>query len=119
MEAIGQKCGCGNSNQPVRLELRTTEEKCPWITNENVEAKSTKHFIIGHIQASEWQVPQISTKLIWRDYLGVLMVRWGFKRNNYRVDPGLYAVGSPNEYSDVLVTANYKLTFDIVRKNLG
>jgi hypothetical protein len=34
------------------------------------------------------------------------------------VNPGLYAVGTPNERSEVLVTANYKLTFDVVRKNL-
>jgi len=26
-------------------------------------------------------------------------------------DPGLYAIGIPNERSDVFVTANYKFTF--------
>ena len=45
-------------------------------------------------------------------------MRWGIRRNHYRVKPGLYAVGAPNERSDVFVTANYKLTFDIVRENL-
>jgi len=35
------------------------------------------------------------------------------------VDPGLYAVGSPNGDSPVLVSANYKLTFDVLRKNLS
>jgi acetyl-CoA decarbonylase/synthase complex subunit gamma len=35
------------------------------------------------------------------------------------VDPGLYAVGIPNERSDIFVTANYKLSFDLVRKNLN
>jgi len=43
----------------------------------------------------------------------------GIRRDKYRVNPGLYAVGTPNEYSDVLGTANYKLSFDIVRKNLN
>jgi hypothetical protein len=35
------------------------------------------------------------------------------------VTPGLYAVGKPANASDVFVTANYKLTFDTLRKNLG
>jgi hypothetical protein len=40
-------------------------------------------------------------------------------RMAYTVEPGLYAVGSPDKDSEVLVTANYKLTFDIVRRNLA
>jgi hypothetical protein len=46
------------------------------------------------------------------------MVRWGINRDNYRVNPGLYAIGTPGPDSDVFVTANYKLTFDNLRKNL-
>lgn len=34
------------------------------------------------------------------------------------VDPGLYALGSPNDKSPVLVTANYKLSFDALRSSL-
>jgi len=34
------------------------------------------------------------------------------------VEPGLYAVGSPGEDSDVLVSANYKLSFDHLRVSL-
>ncbi len=33
-------------------------------------------------------------------------------------EPGLYALGEPDENSPVIVTANYKLTFDIVRSKL-
>lgn len=36
----------------------------------------------------------------------------------YRVSPGLYAVGSPEAGSPVLVTANYKMTFDLLRNAL-
>lgn len=36
----------------------------------------------------------------------------------YRVDPGLYAVGHPDENSPILVSANYKLSFDILRSSL-
>ena len=31
---------------------------------------------------------------------------------NYKVNPGLYKIGSPSKDSHVLVTANFKLTFD-------
>ena len=34
---------------------------------------------------------------------------------HYTVDPGLYAVGDPDERSPVLVTANYKMSFDMLR----
>jgi len=36
----------------------------------------------------------------------------------YAVDPGLYALGTPDRSSAVLVTANYKLTFDRLRQAL-
>jgi hypothetical protein len=37
----------------------------------------------------------------------------------YTVAPGLYGVGAPGRDSDVFVTANYKLSFDIVRRELA
>jgi len=40
-------------------------------------------------------------------------------RMRYTVDPGIYAVGSPNRGSPVLVTANYKLSFDLLRRELA
>jgi len=45
-------------------------------------------------------------------------VRWNIGRYTYTVDPGLYAVGAPDPLSPVLVTANYKLTFDALRREL-
>jgi CO dehydrogenase/acetyl-CoA synthase gamma subunit (corrinoid Fe-S protein) len=39
-------------------------------------------------------------------------------RNNYIVEPGMYAVGAPDKSSDVLVSANYKLSFDALRQVL-
>ncbi len=49
------------------------------------------------------------------DRLGAVLTRVGITRNSYAVTPGLYCVGSPDENSPVVVTANYKLTFDAVR----
>jgi hypothetical protein len=52
------------------------------------------------------------------DTLGAWKVRWDIGRMNYKVDPGLYSVGKPDADSPVLVSANYKLTFDRLRKEL-
>ena len=78
----------------------------------------SQNYIIGQIQCTIGSVLQVSAKYEKRDILGAVMVRWGINRDNYRVTPGLYAIGSPESSSDVFVTANYKLSFDILRKNL-
>ena len=54
----------------------------------------------------------------WADHWGALKVRWGVGRMRYTIDPGLYALGSLDNLSPVLVTANYKLTFDRLRQAL-
>ena len=37
---------------------------------------------------------------------------------HYTIEPGLYALGKPDEGSSVLVTANYKMSFDKLRRAL-
>ena len=64
------------------------------------------------------EIEAVSTSLSFKDICGAWKVRWGFGRMDYTVEPGLYAVGEPDADSPVLVSANYKLTFDTVRKNL-
>lgn len=54
-----------------------------------------------------------------RDFWGTAGARVGVIRRNYKVAPGLYAVGAPGERSPVLVSANYKLSFDALRHQLG
>ena len=76
-------------------------------------------FLTGNVSISDSVVPLISTNIEFNDFLGSVMVRWGINRDNYRVSPGLYAVGTPDKLSDVFVTANYKLSFDALRKNLS
>ena len=39
-------------------------------------------------------------------------------RMNYKIDPGLYTIGNPTSDSPVLVTANYKLTVNVLRAEL-
>lgn len=76
------------------------------------------HWIIGEFETNAGVVPQVSTQLVFKDTLGTWKTRWGIGRMDYKINPGIYAIGSPDKDSNVLVTANYKLTFDTVRKEL-
>jgi len=64
-------------------------------------------------------VPRAAVGWTWRDRLGAWAVCWGIGRMRYTVPPGLYAVGTPQPESPLLVTANYKLSFDHVRRALA
>lgn len=65
------------------------------------------------------RIPRVSENLNFQDRLGALKMRFGIGRDNYMVAPGLYKIGSPDSQSDVFVSANYKLSFDMLRKNLN
>jgi len=75
-------------------------------------------FVEGFVETEAGSVPRIRTRLGVRDILGGVGARLGGYRDNYRVAPGLYCVGQPGPDSGVLVTANYKLSFDALRKEL-
>jgi hypothetical protein len=45
-------------------------------------------------------------------------MRWGIGRDRFSIAAGLYAIGAPTSSSPVLVTANYKMTFDLLRRDL-
>jgi hypothetical protein len=75
-------------------------------------------YIIGFQETKIGRIPNVSTKLTFGDTLGSWKARWGINRNNYKIEPGLYSAGNPDENSIVLVTANYKMTFDVLRKEL-
>ena len=72
----------------------------------------------GEEAVTDDRVPVISTSLAVKDILGSVKARCGIGRMNYKVEPGIYKVNNPNENSPVLVSANYKLTFDTLRKNI-
>src|SRR4030066_353544 len=61
---------------------------------------------------------ETNTILSFRDIFNGWKVRWGINRMDYKVNPGLYRIGNPCNSAPVLVTANYKLTFDSLRKEL-
>ena len=75
--------------------------------------------MVGTVDTPSGPVPVVRTGWTLPDLLGAWAVRWDIRRDRYRVDPGLYAVGSPDPDAPVLATANYKLTFDVVRRELA
>jgi len=76
------------------------------------------HFVREFLETPAGSVPSVATGLHLRDWLGACGTRLGL-RTRYAVVPGLYAVGRPSDASPVLVTANYKLSFDSLRRELA
>jgi len=75
-------------------------------------------WIIGRLSTSVGEIPRVAAGLGWGDVLGSWQARWGINRMHFTVEPGLYCVGEPDAKSPVLVTANYKLSFDRLRQQL-
>ena len=88
------------------------------VSNAVVPAVDRKPWIVGEVSTPTGVVPQIATGLKAADRLGAVKVRLGLRRMRYAVEPGLYAVGSPTAESPVFVSANYKLSFDHLRREL-
>jgi hypothetical protein len=75
-------------------------------------------WVISRQETAVGDIPRVGTELLFRDIAGSWKARWGINRMNFTVVPGLYCVGNPDENSPVFVTANYKMTFDVLRKEL-
>ena len=73
---------------------------------------------LGQIVSPVGQLERITTEWDLSDHLGQALVRLGCHRMSYAVRPGLYAAGRPTPDSPVFVSANYKLSFDILRRAL-
>jgi CO dehydrogenase/acetyl-CoA synthase delta subunit len=89
-------CGCGSDQPPAH-------------------SYGPASYVDGLVESRGGPVRRVSTRLTRHDHRGAWRVRWGMGREDFRVEPGLYAVGSPDAEAPVLVTANYKLTFDRLR----
>jgi hypothetical protein len=76
-------------------------------------------WVIGSVSTPSGRVLNVASSLTLADTLGSWKVRWGINRMNYYVNPGLYCTGNPDSNSPVLVTANYKMSFDSLRKELS
>lgn len=83
-----------------------------------VSGVDRKPWIAGEVVTPVGSVPRVMTRLDTADRWGAVKVRLGLWRMRYAVEPGLYAVGSPTAESPVFVSANYKLSFDHLRREL-
>ena len=102
METQKACCCCSSQSSPC---CETNENTEPWmIGSENTPAGS---------------IPLVSTRLTLKDRIGSWKARWGINRMHYQIQPGLYGVGRPTPDSEVFVTANYKMSFDRLRKELN
>lgn len=63
-------------------------------------------------------VQKVGTDWTFAERVEHFKCRAGAFRMRYLIAPGLYAVGEPDSKSDVFVSANYKLSFDILRRAL-
>jgi len=76
-------------------------------------------YITGNVKTVFGPVPQVSTAWSHSDIWQTIKVRWNLGRMKYKVEPGLYAIGHPDSTSDVFVSANFKLSFDHLRRALN
>jgi hypothetical protein len=76
-------------------------------------------FVADFVSTPAGIIPRVHTRLGRDERIGTVLARLGIGRDRYRIAPGLYGVGSPSAGSPVMVTANYKLTFDSLRGSLS
>lgn len=84
----------------------------------DVAQLSKLHWVVGVLDSPIGPIPQVATHWTLADYQGSWKARWGASRMNYMIAPGLYAVGNPNQSSPVFASANYKMSFDHLRRAL-
>lgn len=65
------------------------------------------------------RIQQATSEITGADRWDHVLARLGVNRTGHRVEPGLYALGSPTADSPVFVTANYTLSFDALRSALA
>lgn len=76
-------------------------------------------FVEGVLKTAAGDIPCVSSSLQLADRWGAVKARLSAFRMDYKIDPGLYALGKPDEQSPVLLSANYKMSFDVLRASLG
>lgn len=113
-EAQKNASACGGYSQCLpQSSDDATHKTCP-----TARAERRPAWITGTLTTDAGAVPTISAKLTRSDYWEHAKCRVSGFRNSYIVTPGLYAIGAPDKRSEVFVSANYKLSFDALRKAL-
>lgn len=116
-------CDEASAPQPFTIEKQNGPSCCGGpAAADDVQYEKPGYRLQGFVsdfhETKNGAVPRIKTRWSLKDHGSTLATRFGIGRNRYRVAPGLYCTGSPDSHSPVLVTANYKLTLDTLRKEL-
>jgi hypothetical protein len=112
MKTEKQSCGCGQAKEAQKEEC-----SCGGPVKEIVKFKETGSRWMINIAGES--IPLVPAKLTATDIIGNFLARFGINRMDHAVRPGLYAVGRPGKTAPVLVSANYKMSFDALRKELS
>jgi len=99
--------------------MKNEKQSCCSAKPSKLANKYSESFVVSSKITVAGFIPVITTKLTCKDIWGHVKCRASKFRDDYKVNPGLYAVGDPGKDSDVFVSANYKLSFDVLRKNLS
>lgn len=112
--------GCSCSESKIIFQIIQEESGCCAAAKETQNSMPSldQPFITGSIPTATGRIPQVSAQLQGRDHWGTVRARFGVGRMDYLVDPGLYALHNPDNNSPVLVTANYKMSFDYLRREM-
>lgn len=120
MSSSDAKEGIGEYKGPAQAASCCPDTAESHLHSETLPLPMTcKPWIIGEVATPIGPIPVVATHLSLTDRLGAIKVRLGVHRMQYAVEPGLYAVGSPTAESPVFVSANYKLSFDHLRRELA
>ena len=113
--------GCTPSTECCPGEAGTDKPPCcgPATSVSGGEITEKVPGFVEWLDTSGGRVPRIASKLGFGDHLGACKARWGIGRMDFIVPPGLYAIGNPSAVDPVLVTANYKMSYDIIRQSLA
>ena len=124
-EPSGRKAACCGAVPDQQVAESGRSDSCggaspdPWVEAPECPGYRLCSYVEGFVETPPGPVPRVRTRLNGSDLLGGIGSRLGGYRDHYRVAPGLYAVGRPTPDSEVLVTANYKLSFDALRRELN
>jgi acetyl-CoA decarbonylase/synthase complex subunit gamma len=119
------RCGCAG---PAREGASATPPACcpsPSAASssetaaQRASALANAPWIDGAVASAIGPIPRARTAWTKADHRGEIAVRCALRRMTYTVPPGLYAVGSPTPDSPVFISANYKLSFDQLRRALA
>lgn len=115
---MDEKNCCGPATELKVLLPMAPEAACNAVKDRlpAVQPRTDQPFVKGIRKGPACDIPVVNANLEWSDRWGTVKARWGVGRMKYTVDPGLYALDDPDKDSPVLVTANYKMSFDRLRQ---